>query len=479
MAQLTADKSNQTLKKGALGLGDVFMQAIAHTAPATAILFTIPFIYSKAGVTAPLAYLFAFLLVLMLGITMAQLAKHLPSAGGYYTYISHTISPRAGFFTSWMYLLYDPLAAGYALAFTGYIVQQALLVNYNIYFPWWLFLIITGGFVGFSTYRGIKISAKLLLVMGLIEIACVLVLSCWGLTHPGNGGVNLQSFNISKAPSSGGLAMGVVFSVFALVGWEGVAPMAEESEDPKRTLPKAIVYCIIAMGLFLVFCSWGIITGLGTNNTGAFTTAKENPTFVLARSYWGPAWIVLIFALVNSMVAVAISCNNVATRMWFAMGRSGSMPRFFAVVHPKFQTPKNAVIFQTLLTIAFGLCLSWIIGVENDFDFMGLVITFTLAIVYAIGNIGVVKYYRTEKKAEFNIVLHLLFPIIGIIVLAVIIYYALIPWPEAPIGYAFWVVVAWLVVGLIVLAIMKATKKEAWRANAGNTTIGDNESVRE
>ncbi|HVX51959.1 MAG TPA: hypothetical protein VHB48_17490, partial [Chitinophagaceae bacterium] len=151
MSQTTADNAKQSLKGGALGLGDVFMQAITHTAPATAILFTIPFITAKAGVTAPLAYLFAFLLVLVLGITLAQLAKHLPSAGGYYTYISHTISPRAGFLTSWVYLLYDPLAAGYALAYTGYIVQQSLQLNYNIHFPWWLFLLLSTAFVCFST----------------------------------------------------------------------------------------------------------------------------------------------------------------------------------------------------------------------------------------------------------------------------------------------------------------------------------------
>jgi len=86
--------------KDAMGLGDVFMQAITHTAPATAILFTIPFITSKAGMASPISYFFAFLIILIMGVTLTQLAKHLPSAGGYYTYVSHTINPRAGFLTS-------------------------------------------------------------------------------------------------------------------------------------------------------------------------------------------------------------------------------------------------------------------------------------------------------------------------------------------------------------------------------------------
>src|SRR5207253_2063637 len=72
------------LRLGVLRLPALLMQGLGHTAPATAILITLPFIASHAGIVAPLAYLLAFLLVLMLGLGLTQLAKHLPSAGGYY-----------------------------------------------------------------------------------------------------------------------------------------------------------------------------------------------------------------------------------------------------------------------------------------------------------------------------------------------------------------------------------------------------------
>src|SRR5678816_2428857 len=160
--KIAEKETEKKLRGGALGLGDIFMQAITHTAPATAILFTIPFITSKAGVVSPISYLFAFLLILVLGVTLTQLAKHLPSAGGFYTYISHTISPRAGFLTSWLYFLYAPTIAGYSLAFVGAVTEETIKVNYGIYFPWWSFLIITGSLVSMASYRGIEISAKLL-----------------------------------------------------------------------------------------------------------------------------------------------------------------------------------------------------------------------------------------------------------------------------------------------------------------------------
>ena len=468
MQDETVDRSQPTLKKGALGLGDVFMQAITHTAPATAILFTIPFISSKAGVASPFSYLVAFLLIIVLGVTLTQLAKHLPSAGGYYTYISHTISPRAGFLTSWLYILYDPAITGYSLAFTGAVTEKTLLINYGIVFPWWLFLLIAGSFVALVSFRGIEISAKLLVILGLTEIAVVLLLSVWGLAMPGNGGINLHSFNPSNAPGFGGLAMGVIFSVFALAGWEGVAPLAEESKNPKKIFPKAIMYSIVAMGFFLVFCSWGILIGWGTNDIDSFVHAGENPTFILAKKYWGEGYIILLFAFINSMVAVAIAANNSASRIWYAMARSGSMPSRLGVIHPRFQTPKNAVWLQLFLTFAVGIGLGLLIGPENEFDFMGLVITFTLAIIYTMGNIGVMRFYLTEKRHEFNFILHILFPVVGIVVLAFVIWSGLIPWPPAPYGYAFWVVVIWVMLGILVLLLMRWTKREAWIRNAGN-----------
>jgi amino acid transporter len=468
MRDKAVGRSQPGLKKGALGLGDVFMQAITHTAPATAILFTIPFISSKAGVASPLSYLIAFILIIILGITLTQLAKHLPSAGGYYTYISHTISPRAGFLTSWIYILYDPVITGYSLAFTGAVTEKTLLINYGVVFPWWLFLLVTGSFVAFVSFRGIEISAKLLVLLGLTEIAVVLLLSFWGLAMPGNGGINLNSFKPSISPSFGGLAMGVIFSVFALAGWEGVAPLAEESKDPKKIFPKAIMYSIVAMGTFLVFCSWSILIGWGTKDINSFIHANENPAFILAKKYWGGGYIILLFAFINSMVAVAISANNSAARVWYAMARSGSMPSWLGVIHPRFQTPKNAVILQLILTFAVGIGLGLLIGAENEFDFMGLVITFSLAIIYTMGNIGVIRYYLTEKRHEFNFILHILFPVVGIVVLAFVIWSGLIPWPPAPYGYAFWVVVTWVLLGVLVLFIMRWTKREAWIENAGD-----------
>src|SRR5512141_2451839 len=104
------------LQAGALGLGSVIAQAVTHVAPAMGFLTGAAFIATYAGTGVPLAYLGAFFVCLTIALSLIQLARHLPSAGGYFTYVSRTLHPRFGFMTAWLYFLYDPTCMGINLA---------------------------------------------------------------------------------------------------------------------------------------------------------------------------------------------------------------------------------------------------------------------------------------------------------------------------------------------------------------------------
>src|SRR5690348_17870047 len=188
------------LRPNSLGLVGVTMQAITHIAPAIAALFFTQFIVSLAGITAPLAYVVGILVVLMLGNTLVQFSKHLPSAGGYYTYVSRSLSPRAGFITSWMYVLYSPLSGGPIYGFFGFILAGQLKEHYNIDAPWlwWVCILVGAPLVAFLQYRGIRISARTVLILGAAEMAIVLALAITGFANPGPGGVTLGVFNFGN-----------------------------------------------------------------------------------------------------------------------------------------------------------------------------------------------------------------------------------------------------------------------------------------
>ncbi len=461
------------LRQGALRLPAVLMQGIGHTAPATAILLTLPITTSYAGAAAPLAYLLAFLLVLMLGVGVAQLARHLPSAGGYYTYVSRTVHPRAGFLTAWLFFLYSPLTPAFSLAMMGYVLDSSLKAEYGILFPWWLFLLIGTAFTLWVTFRGVHLSAVALIVLGVLEMGIVVLLAAWGLFAPGRGGVDLSGFNPAKVASGPGFfSLGVVFSIFALTGWEGVVPLAEESQNPRRVMPQALLGTVTIMGVFLVFTAWGILTGWGVDDLQTLTDANDKPPFelplVLARRFWGPGWLIILFALISSMTAVSVATSLVSTRMWYAMARSGSLPAWFSAVHAQHQTPVNAVAFQTLLTLLFGLSLGFWIGPEQEFFLMGEVLTLALALIYTAGNLGVFLYYRRERRDEFRLLWHGVFPLVSSVAVLGVASLSIVAWPPPPLRYAPLIVAGWLLLGSAVLLTMKAVGLEQWLLKAGD-----------
>src|ERR1700691_1456708 len=148
----------ESLRANALSFSAVLTQGITHIAPAMSLVVTVQFVIPMAGTASPLAYLIAFLIVLVLGVCLAQLALHLPSAGGYYTYVCRSLNTRAGFLTGWMFFIYDPLTAAVNLAYLGFLVQTTLRIEAHIHLPWYVVYLVCALLITVLIYRGIEIS---------------------------------------------------------------------------------------------------------------------------------------------------------------------------------------------------------------------------------------------------------------------------------------------------------------------------------
>jgi amino acid transporter len=470
------------LRANSLGLVGVTMQAITHIAPAIAALFFTQFIVSLAGITAPLAYVVGVIVVLMLGNTLVQFAKHLPSAGGYYTYVSRALSPRAGFITSWMYVLYSPLSGGPIYGFFGFILAGQLKAHYGIDAPWlwWVCILVGAPTVAFLQYRGIRISARTVLILGAAEMAIVLALAITGFANPGPGGVTLGVFNFGNKLALSGFALAVVLSVQGLTGWEAAAPLAEETRDPKRNVPRSVLISIILLGCFLVLTFWGVISGFGPSAVNTLINSPVLPGLALADKHWSAVWWLVMAAFLSSTVAVCIATANVGTRMWYGMGRSGSFPKAFARVHPVHKTPVTAIFAQLCLALGSGLIFGAWFGADVSFFFVdGLILVLGVGFVYVIANIAVVRYYLRERRAEFNVFKHIVFPVVST---AVLIYAVLVSFqpvctttcPASPYNWAPLVDGVWLVLGLLVLVWYRSQGREDWISNAGKA-LGEGE----
>ena len=123
-------------------------------------------------------------------------------------------------------------------------------------------------------------------------------------------------------------------------------------------------------------------------------------------------WVFLLFALLNSAIAVSIASFNGGTRTWYGMGRSGVLPTALGKVNPKRKTPVNSIHLEVgMQVVAFACVLIW--GVSDVFLTWANAITIGLVLMYILANIGVVKYYLTEGRAQFNPLLHVVVPVIA------------------------------------------------------------------
>jgi amino acid transporter len=456
------------------------MQAIACIAPAIAALFFTQFVVSLAGVTAPLAYALGVCIALMLGSTLVQLSKHMSSAGGYYTFASRAIGPRFGFMTAWMYVFYTPLAAGPSYAYFGYVLQQELRSHYSINAPylWWLTLIVCAPAVAFLAWRGLALSVKVLVGLGLAEMAIVLSLALSGFASPGPGGFNLSSWVPSHSLSGEGFALAVVFSLQAITGWEAAAPLAEETANPRRNIPRATMIAIIGLGVFLVIMFWGQIIGWGTSiltglqNPRSMTRSPELPGLAIAQRVWGGAWVIVLGAMFSSMLAVCQGCNNVSTRIWYKMGETGALPGWFGHVHPTRSTPTHAILANLMLSLVVGLTVGYLVNPARSFLLIdGLVLVLSVMFIYVSANITVFFYYLKKRRREFNVMLHIVLPAASSAALIFVTIRSYQPFPKFPYNYAPLIVGAWFVVGVGVLAYLWMTKRDDWITKVGQSSV--------
>ena len=303
------------------------MQGVTAIAPAVAALFTLPFIVSNAGVTAPLAYLGAFVIALMLGYVLAQYSSYMTSTGTYYTFVSNSLGARRASWwpgstcsstRSW----WRRWARSWATR-----SQTTLKEEYGWTFKWWWFMVFLIALVAFTATWGIELSTGPRGCPRRDRDADRCRTGIAGFADPGPGGVNLQWLNPQNAPSGHALFLGVVFAIFAMAGWDAAAPLGEESEDPKKTIPRGVIGCIVILGFLLVFTSWGQITGWGTDRRSpGCRTPPSCPHSSLGQKYWGGAWVIVLIALLNSAIAVAIAGTNTATRFLYGMAKTGVVP---------------------------------------------------------------------------------------------------------------------------------------------------------
>ena len=457
-----ADGTTSTgLVAGALGTREVVFQAISHLGPAIGVIVVAPVIASLVGASMPLMMLLAMGAVLLTGACVAMLAAKLPSAGGYYSYVSHGLGRRPGFVTAWAYFLYDPLIPTLLILITSGILEPAIAEGLGIDIPWWAIALVLLVLVYGATVRGVRISATLTLVLGAIECLIMIGFAVALLVQTGSAAFDLTPFAWPDTSSAGlqPVFLAFAFGVLLFTGFESAAPLAEETANPRRSIPRTIIVSILVVGLVWVLSGYAVT--VSWDGDPFAMGAGDNPFFVLADGLSGWAWIVLALALLNSALAGALAGQNAGARVLFALGRAGLLPAALGRVHPRFRTPVLALTVIFAVNVAASLGLGAWLGPVGAFSFIGLFVTLGVIVLYVMGNLAVIRLYLTRFRSEFSWVKHVLVPVVASAILVVGLYFSVWPWPAWPFDLAVILVAAWLVIGVVLAFVLNRNRADA------------------
>lgn len=387
-----------TLKRD-LSLTHVVTMGLAWMSPM--IFFTsFGVLHEGSGGMLLAAYVLAFAAILFTAASYGQMARAFPVSGSAYTYVSKAMNPFMGFIVGWVILLDYLFSCIVAVLMFG--------INLHAQFPTvpsyaWIILltivVMTINIIGIKTSANIN---KIFVMMQILFIASFCAFLAYkAVTEGFTAGLNPLSSTSGVSFSS--ILAGASLVCFSFLGFDSITTMAEETKDPKKTIPRAIMIIVIAAGI-MYFVTAYLIQQLYPSLTFSHIDAAG---FELMQMIGGGLLAsIFTFVIIFSILAQGMASMTTVSRLLLVMGRSSLLPSKFSSIHPKFRTP----VFNILLVSIISL-FAMFIRLETAIMF----VSFGALTAFLFVNLSVIFHYiiRNKQREPKDLVFRLAFPLIG------------------------------------------------------------------
>ena len=385
------------LKKeiGQLGFG-----AIALNGTIGAGIFALPAIaVGRAGLFSPWIYVACGILIMAIVFVFARVASYFSDTGGPVTYATRAFGPFAGFQAGWL------LTLSRAAAFAA---NAHLMVTYAGWF-WppltdgtWHLLAVAAVCVLLTVVNLIGVRQGMLAIFALtvLKLLPLLLLAFLGISQ-----INPGIFTGAEIPPLDSLGETMLIIFYAFVGFESAVIPAGEARNAKRDIPLALVRTILAITVFY------FLIQVVTISVAPDIASSKTPLADVAQILMGTAGAaILTLGAVFSITGNLTSSMLSAPRMLYAMGRLGSLPTWFGTIHPRFQTPANAIIFYAGFSIVLAL--------SGGFVWLAAMSTVVRLMVYVmcIATLPVLHRKIGEYEGQFRLFGGMSIPVLALLI---------------------------------------------------------------
>jgi putrescine importer len=388
--------------KRTLGVTPIVFLGLAYMSP-FAVFDTFGVVSKETNGHVPASYILITIAILFTALSYGKMVKQFPDAGSAYTYTKKTMGPQLGFLVGWSALL-DYLFLPMINAVLAGIYLSASFPNV----PSWVWVIGLILIITIMNIAGIKIAvtANTLFVLFQLLVAIIFVILTIRAIISGDGNSAFEwSPFYSKDISLSLLFSGASILALSFLGFDAVTTLAEETINPEKNIPKAIFLIALIGGIFFIgvtFFMQNLYPDVSVlkNIDGASPEIAKHIGGILFQSIFTSGALI-------SVLASGLAAQTSASRLLYAMGRDGVIPRkWFGHLHRKSQTPIFNIIFIGILSLC-ALFLDLVTATS--------LINFGAFTAFSFVNLSVIMYYW-KNKASINLsfIGYVIFPAIGL-----------------------------------------------------------------
>jgi amino acid transporter len=443
------------LRRNVLGFPALFAQSVALISPTMTAVLIIPLAFSNAGQGTWLAYGFGTVMLLFVVFCLNQFAKRSSVAGTMYAYTGRGLGPKAGVFSGWTLIWsYLFIAVAGMCGFAVFCQQLLDALGYHSSVPPIIFFAFSALAGWFIAFKDIRVSSILTLVLEAASVACILALAGIVLFKHGlvvdSAQIHLKGIQVH------GMALAVVACIFSLVGFESATALSGEAKHPKRNVPKAVIWSLIATGVFFVFMSYVEVAGTRGYHTPLSGLAA--PLNTLSDIY-GVSWfkIPLSIGAMVSFFGLSLSCLNAGSRIIYPMARHGIFSRHLGRAHATNRTPHIAITVYMIVIFAVPTILEIFTNPLTTFGDAGTLAAFGFLLAYFLITLAAPVFLKKIGELRPRHVVLAVVAVICLLVPTIGSFYPLPPYPVRIFPYLF---LAWMISGGVWLYIVNRRQPE-------------------
>jgi amino acid transporter len=397
-----AVEGGETKLRGNLGVLSLMATVIAFNGPLAMLAGFVPVVIAYGnGLSAPVTYIVLGLVVMVFAVGLNAMAARMTHPGAFYTYVTAGAGRPAGLAAGVLALVtYVALGSGtYALfAIMG---EHLLRDTFNVTPPpWWVLALIAWAVCTVLSLYNIELSAKVLGVFMICELALVLIFHAFVLT---DGGPEGRAVPIFSHLFDGSFAMAMIFGALCLTGFESLQVFRSETRDAARAVPRATYLSVMVLAVLYALGAYAYIVAYGPSK--ATTAGAEDATGSVLdamRNYIFPAaGDIANVLLLTSVFAACLAIQNISARYFFNFGRDGVLPVRIGEVNLKHGSPMAAAMLSGVLMVISFLGAA-VVGSDAPMAFTILTGLggFWLIGLWVATSVSVVVFFRRRRSKE-------------------------------------------------------------------------------